>query len=111
MADDLSVLATPGLGLVRIDDQEIGFSRLGLLRHEAPLHAGREAGAAAPAQARRLHLVDDRVLTDGEQPLGVVPVATGARCLQPRLLEAIDIGKDAVLVREWPGITHQNAPA
>ena len=27
--------------------------------HELPLHAGREAGAAAAAQARRLHQLDD----------------------------------------------------
>src|SRR6476661_2698820 len=110
VADDLAVLAASGLGLIGVDDQEVGFAGLGLLGHEAPLHAGRETGTAAASQARRLDLLDDRVLADGEQAFGVVPVAAGARGLQPRLLETVDVGKDAVLVRKRPGVAHQKAP-
>ncbi len=90
VADDLAVLAGAGLGLVRVDDQEIGLTGLRLLGHEAPLHAGREAGAAAPAQSGGLDRVDDRVLADGHQRLGIVPVPALLRSLQPRLLEAVD---------------------
>src|SRR5205085_5701988 len=110
VADDLAVLATPGLGFVGVDDQEVGFAGLGLLGHEAPLHARGETRPAAAAQPRCLDLVDDRVLADREQRLGVVPVAAGARRLQPWLLEAIDVGEDAILVRERPRVAHQNAP-
>src|SRR5581483_2071184 len=73
--------------------------------------ARREPRPAAAAKARRLHLVDDRVLPDGEQRLGIVPVAPGLGRLQIGRLEAVNVGEDAVLVRERPGITHQNAPA
>ena len=55
---DLAVLAGAGLGLVGIDD-EIVRPAVRLLGHERPFEAGREAGAAAAAQAGRLHLVDD----------------------------------------------------
>ena len=41
--------------------QAMYFGFDGLLIDEAPLHAGREAGAAAAAQARRLDQVDERV--------------------------------------------------
>ena len=51
------VLAGPRLGLVGVDDEVL---RLGVvLRDEGPLHAGREAGAAATAQAGALDLLDD----------------------------------------------------
>ena len=39
-----------------------------------------------------------------------MPTSIGARGLEPGLLEAIDVGEDAVLVRKRPGITHQMAP-
>ena len=53
------ILERARLALVGVDQQVL---RLGdVLRDEAPLHAGREAGAAAAAQAGLLHLVDDRL--------------------------------------------------
>ena len=55
---DLAVLAGAGLGLVGVD-HEIMRPVADRLRHERPFHAGREAGAAAAAQARGLDLVDD----------------------------------------------------
>jgi hypothetical protein len=54
-----AVLERARLGLVRVADQILGL--VFPLGDEAPLQAGGEAGAAAPAQARLLHLVDDRV--------------------------------------------------
>ena len=50
VAQDVAVLAGAGLGFVGIDD-EIGRTAVALLGHERPFQAGREAGAAAPAQA------------------------------------------------------------
>ncbi len=46
---DLAVLAGAGLRFVAVDD-EVGRAGI-VLRHERPLEAGREAGAAATAQA------------------------------------------------------------
>ena len=73
VAQDVAVLAGAGLGFVGIDD-EIGRTAVALLGHERPFQAGREAGAAAAAQARRLHLVDDPVAALGDDALGVVPM-------------------------------------
>src|SRR6185437_4792595 len=52
---DLAVFAGAGLRLVGID-HEIMRPVADLLGHERPFEAGREACAAAPALARRLHL-------------------------------------------------------
>src|SRR5205085_12622991 len=95
-----------GLGFVCFDEDEIGFAGLGLLGHEAPLHAGREAGAAAAAKAGRLDDVDDRVLAERHQRLRVVPVAAPLRALQAPILEAVEVGEDAVLV-----VKHQRGPS
>ncbi len=51
--DDQAVLEGARLALVGVDGQVLDRRVLG---DEAPLHAGGEAGAAAPAQARGLHL-------------------------------------------------------
>jgi hypothetical protein len=87
---DLAVLAGAGLGLVGIDDQIARPPVLRLLRHERPLHAGREARAAAPALARRLHLVDQRIAPARENVLGAVPGAALARALQAPVMEAVE---------------------
>src|SRR5690606_12431875 len=75
VADDLAILARTRLGLVGIDHQEARATVLALLRHERPLHASREPRPAAAPQTRRLDLVDDPVLADFHQRLGVVPIA------------------------------------
>ena len=93
---DLAVLAGAGLGLVRID-HEVGGPRIAL-GHERPLEAGREARAAAPAQARDLDLVDDPVVALVDQRLGVVPGAARAGAGQLPVLEAVEVLEDAVLV-------------
>src|SRR4029079_5435435 len=51
--------------------------------------------------------VDDRVLADGHQALGIVPIAALLGRLQVRRLEAVDVGEDAVLVRQRSGVAHQ----
>ena len=57
--EDEAVLAGAGLALVAIAEHVLGLG--GFLRNERPFHAGGKAGAAAAAQVRCLHLVDDRV--------------------------------------------------
>src|SRR3546814_633090 len=100
VADDLAVLAGAGLGFIGVDDEEIGTALAGLLGHEAPLHAGREARAAAAAQTRRFDRLDDLVLADSHQRLGIIPVPALLRRLQVPGLEPVDVGEDAVLVGE-----------
>ena len=88
---DLPVLAGAGLRLVGVDD-EIVRPPIRLLRHERPFEAGREAGAAAAAQAGLLHLVDD-------------PVAALARgspwCRPRRRARARPSGPDRAGRRGW----------
>jgi hypothetical protein len=64
------VFARAGLALVGVDDEVVrlggGVAGLGL-RDEAPLHAGREAGAAPAAQAGVLDELDQLVRLDGER--------------------------------------------
>ena len=59
VAQDVAVVAGAGLALVGVADEVLLHRRRA--RHEAHLHAGREARAAAAADAGLLHLVDDRV--------------------------------------------------
>ena len=99
VAHDVAVLAGAGLGLVGVDD-EIVRTLLHFLRHEGPFQAGREAGAAAAAQAGLLHLVDDPFRAELENLLGAVPIAARLRAFEARVLEAVEIGEDAVLVGE-----------
>ena len=81
VAHDIAVLAGAGLGFVGIDD-EVMRTTVAFLRHEGPLEAGREACAAATAQAGRLHLVDDPVTALFDDPLGAIPMAAAHRALQ-----------------------------
>src|SRR5262250_734335 len=96
---DLAVLAGAGLRFVGVD-HEIMRTPLRLLGHERPLEPGRKAGAAAPALARRLHLVDDPVapfLEDGFRP---IPGAARARPREAPVLEAVEVAEHAILVVE-----------
>ena len=94
---DVTVLAGAGLELVGIDDEVIG-PPVGLGRHERPFQTGREAGAATTAQARFLHLLDDRLVPLLDHRLGAVPGAARARGLEPPAVQAVEILEDAVLV-------------
>ena len=96
---DLAVLAGAGLGLVGVD-HEIVRPVADRLRHERPFHAGREARAAAAAQAGRLHLGDDGVAALVQDRLGAVPGAALARAFEAPVALAVEILEDAVLVVE-----------
>ncbi len=56
-AQDVAVLEGARLALVRVADDVLVARKL--TRHEAPLQAGREAGAATAAQGALLDLLDD----------------------------------------------------
>ncbi len=98
MADDLAILARTRFGFVGVDDQIARPIRVRRLRHEAPLHAGREPRAAATAQAAGLHRVDQPIGANAHQILGVGPIAACARSFKVPRLEAIEVGEDAILV-------------
>src|SRR5262249_60948312 len=91
-----------GLRLVGIDD-EIVRPPVGLLRHERPLEAGGEAGAAAPAQAGGLDLVDDAIAALLEDRFGAIPSAARARPRQPPVVQAVEVREDAILILEHHG--------
>src|SRR5579863_2279603 len=97
---DLAILAGAGLGLVGIDHEIARAAIFGFLRHEGPLHAGREAGSAAPAQAGSLHLVDDPVAALVDDRLGAIPRAAAARTLKAPIMQAVEVFEDAILVLE-----------
>ena len=96
---DLPVLAGARLRLVGVDD-EVVRAPVGLLGHERPFQAGREARAAATAQAGALHLVDDPIAAHLQEELGSVPGAALLRGLEPRRVKAVEIGEDAILIGE-----------
>ena len=99
MPHDLAVLAGAGLRLVGVDD-EVVRPPVRLLRHEGPFEAGREAGAAAAAQAGVLHLVDDRSRGPSRGSPWCRPRRRAPRALQAPVVQAVEIGEDAVLVGE-----------
>ena len=81
--EDDVVFAGAGLGFVAVDEHI--FRMRALLGHERPLQPGREAGAAAAAQAGGLHLVDD--------PFGRLPEALLQRLIAAQLDIFVDIGR------------------
>src|SRR6185295_17518670 len=87
------------LALVGVDHQIMRLRSVAL-GHERPFHAGREAGAAAAAQTGFLHLVDDPVAAFFYDGLGAIPVAALARRVEPPILEAVEVGEDAILIGE-----------
>ena len=77
--DQLAILEGARLGFVGVDGDVLGAGRLG---DEAPLIAGRKAGAAAAAQARRFDLFDDLVGRHRRErlvPAGVAILGAGTR--------------------------------
>ncbi len=94
---DVAILAGAGLGLVRVH-HEIMRTAIGLLRHEGPFEAGREARAATTAQTRLLHLVENPVTSLGDDCRRTVPVATLFRGFETPVMEAVKIREYAVLV-------------
>ena len=106
VAHDLAILAGAGLGFVGVDDEIMRPRRIDLLGHERPFQTGRKARAAASAQTRRLHLVDDLVAALVEQGLGVVPLAALSRARQRTVAKAVEIGEDAICVGEHSSSRH-----
>ena len=64
VAQDRAVLERARLALGAVDHDGRRDFRRRVRAHRPPLRAGREAGAAAAAQAGRLELVDDRLRLD-----------------------------------------------
>src|SRR3546814_12600810 len=98
VADDFAVLARTRLGFVGVYDEEARAVGARLLRHEAPFEPGRAARAAAAAQARRLDLLDDRVLAALHQILGIVPIPARLRGFEVPRLKAVEVGDNTVFV-------------
>src|ERR1700733_9909513 len=97
-AEDVAILASAGLALVRVDHQ---IARpVAFLGHEGPFEAGGKTRPAAPAQARGLDLVHDPVTALADQLLGAVPIAALPGAGQAPIELAVEIGEDAVLVGE-----------
>src|SRR4029077_1893557 len=104
----VAVLAGAGLALVGVDD-EIGRA-LALLRHERPFEAGREAGAAAPAQPRFLDFVDDPVAALGDDFLRTFPVAPPSRASEAPIMLAVEVGKDPVAISQHRRLPPRRSP-
>ena len=107
-AQDLAVLAGARLRLVGVDHQVVRPRPL-LLGHEGPLQAGVEAGAAAAAQAGGLDLVADPLRRLRQHVGRAVPDAALPRRFQPEVLQAVEVGEDAVLV--FQDARHQPLPS
>ena len=71
---------------------------VGNLRHEGVLEAGGETGTTATAKSRVFDFLDDPVLAHTENLLGVVPVATLERAVNPGRFILVQVGEDTVLV-------------
>jgi hypothetical protein len=99
VAQNVAVLAGTRLAFVGIDD-EVMRAGAHFLGHERPFETGRKTGAAAAAQAGGLHLFDDPVAALGEQILGAIPIAPGLRALQAEVMDAVEIGKDAIFIAQ-----------
>src|SRR5580765_3185384 len=90
VAQDVAVLAGPGLALVGVAHQVLGAGKLA--RHEAPLEPGRKPGAAPPAQTRLLDLGDDVLGRD----------LLGENLLQGRVASAFHVVGEAPVVAVQP---------
>ena len=99
VAHDLAVLAGAGFRLVGIDD-EIMRTLANHLGHEGPFEAGGEASAAAAAQAACLDLVHQPVTALVDEGLGIQPAAALLGALKAPVMEAVEIGENAILVSE-----------
>ncbi len=96
VADDVPVLAGARLALIGID-AKVGRT-VALLGHERPFQAGRETGAAAPAQPGFLDLLDDPIAPFEDQLLGAVPIAALLGARKPPIIAAVKVGEYPILV-------------
>src|SRR5215472_16620686 len=98
VADNIAVLASARLALVGID-AKVGRT-VALLRHEGPLQASREPGAATATQTRFLDLLDDPIAAFKDQFFGAVPIAAALGAGQPPIDPAVEVGKDPITISE-----------
>ena len=97
MPQNFAILAGAGLRLVGIHDKIMRPPIL-ILRHKRPFQPRRKARPTAPAQARRLHLIDDPIPPLIDKELRSVPIATLLGSLQVSAMKPVKIGKNAVFV-------------
>ena len=97
VAHDVAILAGARLAFVGVDDQ-IMWAFLHLFGHEGPFQTGRKSRAAAAAQARFFHFIDDGLGATIDDRLGTVPGAAFFGGVQARVLQAIEIGENAVAI-------------
>src|SRR5215472_426891 len=98
VADNIAVFASAWLALIGID-AKVGRT-VALLRHEGPLQASREPGAATATQTRFLDLLDDPIAALKDQFFGAVPIAAALGAGQPPIDPAVEVGKDPITISE-----------
>lgn len=98
-AQDFAVFAGLRLAFIGVDD-EVTRATIQRLVHEGPLETRRETGATTTTHARVFHLIDDPVSAFAEDFLGLVPVAALHGALDSKVVAAVNVGKDAVFIRE-----------
>ncbi len=113
---DQVIFAGAGLAFVAIDEDVLGLG--GLLGNEGPLHARREARAAAAAQAAGLHLVDDPFGALGEALLHGLIAAEFEIAVDVRRAHAKAAGDDLDFIgmgdeprHSWPCASGLRLPA
>ena len=99
VAQNVAVFAGAGLALVGVDDEVMRAVADGL-RHEGPLHAGREAGAAAATQAGGFHFVNNGIAAAGDDRRRAVPIAARTGAGQTGIMQAVEIGENPVLIAQ-----------
>ena len=106
VAQDVAVVAGAGLALVGVADDVLLHRRVA--RHERPLEARREAGAAAAAQARGLDHLDDllarRLLGEDLLP-GLVAADLHGRSRAPTAARACSGSKQTRFMRSVQSLT------
>ena len=83
---------------------------MGARKRSAATRVSLAAKRTAPsAKARVLHIGDEPVAAHVQHVLGRVPATALLGALQAPVVQAIEVGKDAILVGEQTG--HQRAPS
>eukprot|EP00354_Favella_ehrenbergii_P010829 CAMPEP_0170466100 /NCGR_PEP_ID=MMETSP0123-20130129/10192_1 /TAXON_ID=182087 /ORGANISM="Favella ehrenbergii, Strain Fehren 1" /LENGTH=420 /DNA_ID=CAMNT_0010732155 /DNA_START=1151 /DNA_END=2414 /DNA_ORIENTATION=- len=99
VTQDLAVLASAGLRLVGVDNQ-VRWSAVGNLGHEGVLQTRGETSAAATAQARLFDFIDDPIGAHRENVFRLMPVTALEGTIDPGTAILVQVGEDAVLVRQ-----------
>ena len=78
----------------------VDLPAIGNLGHERVFEARGETSATAATQTRLFDFVDDPVRAHGEDVLGLMPVAAFHGAVNPGALILVQVGENAVLVRQ-----------